>query len=92
MLCAAASPSHTEEALQEGLSTEVVEIYRNVGKLMSRFTVGKVPKAFKIIPNLRNWEDVLYMTDPDNFSPHASKRLSTSVGNDSTYIFEYKNE
>jgi len=36
-----------------------------------RYSVGKIPKAFKIIPNLKNWEDVLYMTDPDSWSPHA---------------------
>ena len=33
--------------------------------------MGKIPKAFKIIPNLKNWEDVLYMTDPDHWSEHA---------------------
>ncbi len=33
--------------------------------------MGKVPKAFKIIPNLKNWEVVLWMTEPDNWSPHA---------------------
>lgn len=36
-----------------------------------RYSVGKIPKAFKIIPNLKNWEDVLYLTDPDSWSPHA---------------------
>ncbi|GLI60347.1 hypothetical protein VaNZ11_002468 [Volvox africanus] len=55
----------------EGLEPRVVEVYRGVGKLMSRYTTGKIPKAFKIIPSLRNWEDVLYMTDPDSWSVHA---------------------
>lgn len=32
----------------------------------------QVPKAFKIIPNLSNWEEVLYLTEPDNWSPHAT--------------------
>ncbi|KAG2482284.1 hypothetical protein HYH03_018769, partial [Edaphochlamys debaryana] len=27
--------------------------------------------AFKIIPNLRNWEEVLYLTEPDSWSVHA---------------------
>jgi essential nuclear protein 1 len=31
-----------------------------------------VPKAFKIIPNLKNWEEVLYLTDPDSWTPHAT--------------------
>jgi len=42
-----------------------------VGKIMSRFTAGKVPKAFKVIPNLQNWEEILFLTDPEHWSPHA---------------------
>ena len=38
---------------------------------MSRFTAGKVPKAFKLIPNLHNWEEILFLTDPEHWSPHA---------------------
>jgi hypothetical protein len=33
--------------------------------------VTQVPKAFKIIPNLLNWEEVLQLTDPEHWSPHA---------------------
>lgn len=36
-----------------------------------RYTVGKVPKAFKIIPVLSNWEEVLYLTEPEKWSAHA---------------------
>ena len=36
-----------------------------------RYTAGKVPKAFKIIPVLSNWEEVLYLTDPEKWSAHA---------------------
>ena len=35
-----------------------MEVYRQVGELLKRFTTGKVPKAFKIIPALSNWEEV----------------------------------
>ena len=31
----------------------------------------QVPKAFKVIPNLQNWEEVLYLTEPESWSPHA---------------------
>lgn len=50
---------------------KVIEVYRGVGQLMSRYTSGKVPKAFKVIPNLKNWEEVLYLTEPEFWSPHA---------------------
>ncbi|KAL3141390.1 hypothetical protein ABBQ32_004967 [Trebouxia sp. C0010 RCD-2024] len=54
-----------------GLDPKVVEVYHAVGKIMSRFTAGKVPKAFKVIPNLQNWEEILFLTDPEQWSPHA---------------------
>ena len=60
-----------EDDVPEGLDDKVVQVYRGVGKLLSRYTVGKVPKAFKIIPNLKNWEEVLFLTDPDMWSPQA---------------------
>lgn len=44
--------------MPEGLDPKVVEVYQGVGVLLSRYTTGKLPKAFKIIPNLRNWEEV----------------------------------
>ncbi len=34
-------------------------------------TTRQVPKAFKVIPNLQNWEEILYLTEPENWSPHA---------------------
>ena len=40
-----------------GLDPKVVEVYRAVGELMSRYKSGKVPKAFKVIPALSNWEE-----------------------------------
>lgn len=33
---------------------------------------GKLPKAFKIVPRLANWEEVLYVTDPDGWTPAAT--------------------
>jgi Bystin len=29
-----------------------------IGKMLSHYTAGKLPKAFKIIPSLSNWEEV----------------------------------
>jgi essential nuclear protein 1 len=40
------------------------------------FTSGKLPKAFKILPSLRNWEKLLYLTRPDRWSPVVT-RLAT---------------
>lgn len=50
---------------------KVVEVYTDIGKILSRYTSGKLPKAFKVIPSLSNWEEVLYLTRPDLWTPQA---------------------
>lgn len=55
-----------------GIHEKVVDVYSKVGLLLSRYKSGKLPKAFKIIPQLHNWPDILYLTQPDNWTPHAT--------------------
>ncbi|XP_069009536.1 bystin [Embiotoca jacksoni] len=44
------------------LDPRIIEVYKGVSKVLSRYRSGKLPKAFKIIPALSNWEQVLYLT------------------------------
>jgi essential nuclear protein 1 len=63
-----------EDDEEEGLPPlpkKVVEVYTDIGKILSRYTAGKLPKAFKVIPSLSNWEQVLYLTRPDLWTPQA---------------------
>ena len=60
-----------EEEGHPPLPDKVVEVYTEIGKILSRYTSGKLPKAFKVIPSLSNWEQVLYLTRPDMWTPHA---------------------
>lgn len=53
------------------LPEKVVDVYTDIGKILSRYTSGKLPKAFKVIPSLSNWEQILYLTRPDMWTPHA---------------------
>ena len=53
------------------MDPKAVEVYQGVGRILHRYSAGKLPKAFKIIPNLRNWEDVLFVTEPEQWSPHS---------------------
>lgn len=53
------------------LDPRVVEVYRGVNKVLSRYRSGKLPKAFKIIPALSNWEQILYMTEPETWTAAA---------------------
>jgi essential nuclear protein 1 len=50
---------------------KVAAVYTDIGKMLSRYTAGKLPKAFKVIPSLANWEEVLYLTRPDQWTPQA---------------------
>lgn len=52
----------------EDLDPRVKEMYEGVRDVMKRFRGGKVPKAFKIIPRLKNWEQILFITEPHNWS------------------------
>ncbi|CAK9151788.1 unnamed protein product [Ilex paraguariensis] len=53
------------------LDDSVIELYKGVGRLLSKYTAGKLPKAFKHIPSLKFWEEVLYLTEPEKWSPNA---------------------
>ncbi|KAL9186655.1 hypothetical protein ACHAXT_005893 [Thalassiosira profunda] len=53
------------------LPPKVVQVYTDIGKLLTHYTSGKLPKAFKVIPSLHNWEEVLYLTRPDQWTPQA---------------------
>ncbi|CAG8525072.1 1986_t:CDS:2 [Cetraspora pellucida] len=64
--------SSIEKSGQSSINPKVVEVYTKVGTLLSRYKSGKLPKAFKIIPSLPNWEEILYITHPENWTPHAT--------------------
>ncbi|KAF9581057.1 snoRNA-binding rRNA-processing protein [Lunasporangiospora selenospora] len=61
-----------DRPMPDGLSPKVIEVYSKVGLLLSRYKSGKLPKAFKIIPSLQNWEEILYITAPENWTVHAT--------------------
>lgn len=56
---------------QLDLPPKVVQVYTDIGKLLAHYTSGKLPKAFKVLPSLHNWEEVLYLTRPDTWTPQA---------------------
>lgn len=43
----------------------------SVGEFLNKYTAGKMPKAFKHIPSMQMWEDILYLTEPEKWSPNA---------------------
>lgn len=61
-----------DDGVVDMLPPKVVQVYTDIGKILSRYTSGKLPKAFKVIPSLSNWEEVLYLTRPDLWTPQAT--------------------
>ncbi|OMO89056.1 Bystin [Corchorus capsularis] len=53
------------------LDDSLIDLYKGVGKFLNKYTDGKMPKAFKHIPSMQLWEDILYLTEPENWSPNA---------------------
>lgn len=73
------------------LDPEVCELYRGVAKLMARYRSGVLPKAFKIIPTLTNWEQILQITMPENWTAasmcEATKLFSSNLKDDMAQRF-----
>lgn len=54
------------------LPEKVILAYEKVGQILATYKHGKLPKLFKVLPSLRNWEDVVYVTNPEAWTPHAT--------------------
>ncbi|XP_077300120.1 bystin [Arctopsyche grandis] len=66
-----------EMQLQE-IDPRVRGLYEGVRDVLKRYRSGKLPKAFKMIPNLRNWEQLLHITEPTSWSA-ASMYQATRI-------------
>lgn len=64
---------HGGGAGAEAIDPKVREVYIQVGRYLNKYTSGKIPKAFKVIPVLKNWEEILHLTAPEEWSPQAMK-------------------
>lgn len=57
---------------QKKFDPRVIEAYNTVGNILSTYVSGKLPKAFNILPSTENWEDLIHLTKPFNWSPQAT--------------------
>ncbi|NP_001085058.1 bystin like S homeolog [Xenopus laevis] len=53
------------------LDPRILEVYKGVKEVLSSYRSGKLPKAFKIVPALSNWEQILYITEPEAWTAAA---------------------
>ncbi len=50
---------------------EVRKVYIGIGKIFMNYRSGKIPKAFKVIPNLTHWDELLALTNPSKWTPQS---------------------
>nr|SVE78831.1 EOG090X058P [Daphnia lumholtzi] len=73
--------SEIESVKFQDIDPRVKSLYLGVASVLHRYRSGKLPKAFKLIPSLQNWEQILYITDPEKWSAaamYAATRIFTS--------------
>ena len=58
------------------LDPKVVATYKKLGVIMKTYRSGKLPKAFKVIPYVANWEELLFLSSPLQWSPHATSEAT----------------
>ncbi|CDJ65418.1 bystin, putative [Eimeria necatrix] len=65
-----------ERRVESSLSPKVVEVYTAMAPFLARYRSGKMPKAFKIIPRLHAWEEILVLTNPHMWSKQATREAT----------------
>lgn len=58
------------------INPKVVEVYTKCGILLSRWTSGKLPKPLKILPTVPQWETLLEIAQPEEWSPNACYEMT----------------
>ena len=61
-----------EDGAASTLDAKVIAAYKSLGSILKSYKSGKLPKLFKIMPQIANWEEVLFLTKPDQWSPCAT--------------------
>ncbi|KAB0796720.1 hypothetical protein PPYR_10781 [Photinus pyralis] len=55
----------------QDIDPRVKQMYEGVRQVLHKYRSGKLPKVFKIVPKLRNWEQILFILDPPKWSAAA---------------------
>lgn len=61
-----------EDGVASKLEPKVVGAFKSLGSILRTYKSGKLPKLFKVMPQIANWEEVLFLTKPESWSPAAT--------------------
>lgn len=65
-----------EDVLKSKLEPKVIAVYTQIGGILRNYRSGRLPKAIKILPSLTNWEELLYLTNPEHWTPAAVRQVT----------------
>jgi len=72
-----------DQSVSKVLDPKVIMVYQKLAVVLKRYRSGKLPKAFKLIPAMQHWEELMYLTKPDEWSPavmfHAARIFSSNL-------------
>ncbi|KAL1861308.1 snoRNA-binding rRNA-processing protein [Diaporthe australafricana] len=60
-----------EDLPEEDLHPKVIEVYAKCGMILSRWKSGPLPKPMKILPTVPDWERIIEVAQPENWTPNA---------------------
>ncbi|KAJ2946422.1 hypothetical protein O0L34_g12462 [Tuta absoluta] len=63
--------SDVETLKLQNIDPRIKTMYEGVRDVLQKYRSGKLPKAFKMVPHLQNWEQILYITEPATWSAAA---------------------
>jgi len=63
-----------EDAVE--IPAKAVEAFEKVGQILSRYKSGPLPKLVKVLPTLPQWPELLEITQPSNWTPHAIEKAT----------------
>ncbi|KAJ1694068.1 hypothetical protein LUZ63_010766 [Rhynchospora breviuscula] len=79
---------------QSELDNTTIKRCKRAKKILSQYTSGKIPLVFKLIRDVKLWEEALYLTEPQNWSDDAmyqvTRVFSSEMGELKLQVF-YKN-
>lgn len=57
---------------EEKIPKQAIEAYRLLGEHLASYRSGPMPSLFKFLPNALDWEGLIQITNPHNWTPHAT--------------------
>lgn len=58
-------------SMNKETNERLISMYKKCAHLLAQYRSGPLPKPFKVIPKFANWEQLLYLTQPDKWSAMA---------------------